>query len=263
MSFTVFQDVPTDEAVKAKRVTSNIMATCSSSRSNNTPLSSSSSNELIPTDKENVNPLTGERAGTAAISKSKKRKTTVLSDKPSVSLALKKVKDAQPSKKRKASSKVEQGKGVVKKEEKAAGSARKVVRRVAHKVSKLPRLEEEFIDQAQETEHFTQASINSRYYDLMVQPLADVSQAYETVESAVDPLTSSVSKANFRKDASAEPDIRDFFLPSQILPSLPSIPVVASEPSEKRKFTTPECKQIYATFTFSSPSPSSERFKSL
>lgn len=199
MSFTVFQDVPTDEAVKAKRVTSNIMATCSSSRSNNTPLSSSSSNELIPTDKENVNPLTGERAGTAAISKSKKRKTTVLSDKPSVSLALKKVKDAQPSKKRKASSKVEQGKGVVKKEEKAAGSARKVVRRVAHKVSKLPRLEEEFIDRVQETEHFTQASINSRYYDLMVQPLADVSQAYETVESAVDPLTSSVSKANFRK----------------------------------------------------------------
>ena len=88
---------------------------------------------------------------------------------------------------------------MVKKEEKAAGSARKVVRRVAHKVSKLPRLEEEFIDRVQETEHFTQASINSRYYDLMVQPLADVSQAYETVESAVDPLTSSVSKANFRK----------------------------------------------------------------
>lgn len=196
-TFTVFQDVPADEVIKAKQPTSNGMTTRSSSGSDSELSRSSASNEHMSTDKENVNPLTGERAGTAAMSK--KRKTTVLADKSSAHLALKTAKDAQLPKKRKASSKGKQSKEVVNKEGKAIGSTRKITRRGTHKVSKLPRLEEEIISQAQEIKHFDQASIDSRCYDLMVQPLADVSQAYEAMESAVDILASPVSKANFRK----------------------------------------------------------------
>ena len=195
-TFTVFQDVPADEVIKAKQPTSNGMTTRSSSGSDSKLSSSPASNEHIPMDKENVNPLTGERAGTVAVSK--KRKTTVLADKSSAHLALKTAKGAQLPKKRKASSKGKQSKEV-NKEGKAIGSTRKTTRRGAHKVFKLPRLEEEIISQSQETEHFTQASIDSRCYDLMVQPLADVSQAYEAIESAIDILASPVSKANFRK----------------------------------------------------------------
>ena len=196
-TFTVFQDLPADEVIKAKKPTSNGMTTRSSSGSNSKLSKSPASNEHIPTDKENVNPLTGERAGTAAMSK--KRKTTVLADKSSAHLALKTAKDSQLPKKRKAGSKGKQSKEVVSKEGKAIGSTRKTTRRGAHKVSRLPRLEEEIISQTQEIEHFTQASIDSRCYDLMVQPLADVSQAYEAIESAVDILASPVTKANFRK----------------------------------------------------------------
>lgn len=66
------------------------------------------------------------------------------------------------------------------------------------------------------------------------------------------------------QDASAEPEIGDIFSSSQTLVSLPSTTIRASsnEPAENRKFSTPERKQIYAAFTFTSPSPTSERFKS-
>jgi len=196
-TFTVFQDIPAEEVIKAKQATSNGMVTRSSFSSDSKLSSSLTSKETTPTDKENVNPFTGERAGIAAMSK--KRKTIVLADKSSAHLALKTAKDAQLSKKRKAGLKGKQSKEAVNKEGKAVASTRKTTRRGTHKVSKLPRLEEEIIGQAQEVEHFTQASIDSRCYDLMVQPLADVSQAYEAIESVVDILASPVSKANFRK----------------------------------------------------------------
>jgi len=150
-TFTVFQDVPADEVVKAKQPTSNGMTTRSLSGSDSKLSSSPVSNEH--TDKENVNPLTGERAGTAAMSK--KRKTTVLANKSSAHLALKTAKDDQLPKKRKASSKGKQSKEVVNKGGKAIGSTRKTTRQGTHKVTKLPRLEEEIISQAQEIEHFT------------------------------------------------------------------------------------------------------------
>ncbi|KXN86509.1 hypothetical protein AN958_09981 [Leucoagaricus sp. SymC.cos] len=268
-SFTVFQDVPSStEAVKVKPVSSNVMATRSSARFNNTPHVSSPLNDITPTDKENVDPITGERAITTTISQ--KRKTNALSTKPSAPLAAKKVKsmkgtkDAQPQlKKRKAAPEAEKAKGTVKKDGKAATSSRKGSKRVARKVSKLPRLEEE-TNKGQEPESITQTSIDSRCYELTVQPLADVSQAYEAMESAEKVSTSPTSKAKFRKDPSAEPEIQDFFPSSQTLASLPSTSTARapSEPVESRKFSTPERKQIYAAFTFSSPSPTSERFNS-
>ncbi|KAF5357145.1 hypothetical protein D9756_006451 [Leucocoprinus leucothites] len=268
-TFSVFQDVPAPSAVKARSGTSNVLKTRSSTRLNNILQGSSKPNELVPVDKENVNPVTGERAGT--ITMSKKRKTNVLSAKPTAPLAVKKAKssketkDAEPySKKRRATSEAEKSKGVVRKEGKAAGSLRKPTKRVSRKVSKLPRLEEEASSKAQDTEQTTQASIDSHCYELTVQPLADVSQAYEAPASAVDSLPSPASKAKFRKDTSAEPEIRDIFPSSQTLASLPSTSTArasSSEPTEGRKFSTPERKQIYAAFTFSSPSPTSGRSK--
>ncbi|KAJ3564147.1 hypothetical protein NP233_g8482 [Leucocoprinus birnbaumii] len=271
-TFTVFQDVPTTEPVKAKSVPLNVMVTRSSARSNNILQGSSSLTENVPIDKENVHPVTGERAGTTAMPK--KRKTNVLSVKSTTPLASKKVKSiketkgAEPhSKKHKATSEVEKSKAV-NKEPKAAGSSRKPVKRVTRKAPKLPRLEEETSAKSQEAESAesaAQAEIDSRCYDLTVKPLADVSQAYDAVETAGEPLTSSPSKPKFRKDTSAEPELRDFFPSSQTHASLPSTSTArasSSEPAERRKFSTPERKQIYAAFTFSTPSPASERFKS-
>ncbi|KAF9449825.1 hypothetical protein P691DRAFT_727290 [Macrolepiota fuliginosa MF-IS2] len=271
-TFTVFQDVPTTEVIKAKPVTSNVMTTRSSARLNNILQGSSVLTELAPIDKENVNPVTGERAGASAASK--KRKTNVLATKSAAPLAVKKAKsskeakDPQPeSKKRKASSETtkSKSKSSAKKDGKVSGSSRKsTAKRVTRKVSKLPCLEEEADTKGQEAERLVQATIDSRCYELTVQPLADVSQAYEVVEHAQDPSPSPASKAKFRKNASAEPEIQDLFSSSGTLASLSSSTVRApsADPVESRKFSTPERKQIYAAFTFSSPSPTSERFKS-
>jgi hypothetical protein len=203
-TFTVFQDVPATEAVKTKPVTSNVMTTRSVTRSNKILQGSSSLNELLPADKENVHPVTGEHAGVTAMSK--KRKTNILSAKPSTPLATKKgkpataTKDAQPqNKKRKATTETERSKGITKKEGKSSGTSRKAPKRVTRKVSNLPRLEEEAGCKSEETEDPVQAAINSRCVDLTVISLADVSQAYEVVESAGDALASSPNKAKFQK----------------------------------------------------------------
>lgn len=128
----------------------------------------------------------------------------------------------------------------------------------------------------------TQADIDSKCYELTVQPLADVSQAYD--ESCVLDQRSATDKVKFRtvkvrllfchfyahylsgwsQASSAEPELRDYFVSPSSCSSLPSGSTVASCPSgplqDGRAFSTPERKQIYAAFTFCSPSPTSERY---
>ena len=57
--------------------------------------------------------------------------------------------------------------------------------------------------------------------------------------------------------SSVEPEIRDYYSP----PQGSSLPLGSTNPpSSPSHFSTPERKQIYASFTFTSPSPTSERF---
>jgi hypothetical protein len=127
-------------------------------------------------DKENFHPVTGERAGHSNNSGSKKRKTSVLATKVQPPSTTKK--DAQPEKKHKASTTSTSTKGKVKRYGKVAVTARKGTskRTTSRKVSPMPRLNEE---EEAKKDHITQVDINARCYELTVQPLADVSQAYE------------------------------------------------------------------------------------
>jgi hypothetical protein len=62
------------------------------------------------------------------------------------------------------------------------------------------------------------------------------------------------------KEKSTEPEIRDYFDPSRSTSGSGSRQSVGP-PSETITFSTPERKQIYTAFTFASPSPTSEDFK--
>lgn len=144
-----------------------------SSSFNLTTSSSNATGSLVALDKENFHPVTGERAGPSNNAGSKKRKTSVLATKVQPPSTTKK--DAQPeTKKRKASTSTIKGK--VKRDGKITVTAKKGAKRtVSRKVSPMPRLNEE--EEAQK-DYITQVDIDSRCYELTVQPLADVSQAY-------------------------------------------------------------------------------------
>jgi hypothetical protein len=204
-TFTVFQDATTAEAPKAKLVASGVMTTRSSAHLNSVPPNSSTSKEAVPVDKENFHPATGQRAASAT---SKKRKTNVLAVKSSAPLAVKKVKSTRTMKhaasvspkKRKVPSEALNSKVPVKKSGKTSGTVRKSTsKRSTRKMPELPRLQEELDGNGREAEDGTQASIDSRCYDLTVRPLADVSQAYEATELAQDVPATSQGKAKFRK----------------------------------------------------------------
>ncbi|KAJ3491328.1 hypothetical protein NLJ89_g11349 [Agrocybe chaxingu] len=226
--------------------------------------------DLVALDKENVNPLTGERAGSLTTA-SKKRKTSVLATKvqPPPATKVKKDSDTQPEpKKRKGSTAATTKPKGSKKDTKVTGSGRKpsTKRAGSRKISPMPKLEEET---EKEKERLSQAEIDSRCYDLTVKPLADVSEAYEQVDvfNGLPSSSSGVSetRAKFRtvKASSAEPEIRDYFAePSQALFSSSTTSrrrAMSEDIAEPRAFSTPERKQIYAAFTFSSPSGSSTR----
>jgi len=124
----------------------------------------------------------------------------------------------------------------------------------------MPRLNEE---EEAHKDRVSQADIDARCYELTVQPLADVSQAYEERI----PISPCETKLKFSavKASSAEPEIRDYFEQSHALfsSSASRFPSVSEEIPESRTFSTPERKQIYAAFTFSSPSASSGRMSKL
>ncbi|KAF4564715.1 hypothetical protein EYR40_010887 [Pleurotus pulmonarius] len=218
-SFIVFQDAPAAD-VQSK----------SSKKSGSSATSSINPPQLL--DKENVNPLTGERAGAQS---GKKRKTAALTSK-SMPLSVKlqaEVAEVKPEKKRKASS------------SQTAVAGKKGVR-----------VEEE-VEEEVEKKHLAQVEIDSRCYELTVQPLADVSKAYDESEAFAE--SSLHSKLRFVKDSSAEPELRDY-VPDLKLFARATTPI---ESSHDTIFSTPERKRIYSAFTFSSPSPSSDRLRKM
>ena len=177
-TFTVFQDAVSSEAPLSKITRPNAMVTRSSSL-NLTTTSSNVTGSQVALDKENFHPVTGERAGHSNNTGSKKRKTSVLATKVQPPSTTKK--DSQPEKKHKASTTSTAStstKGKVKRYGKATVTARKGTskRTLSRKVSPMPRLNEE---EEAKKDRITQVDIDARCYELTVQPLADVSQAYE------------------------------------------------------------------------------------
>ncbi|KIK06390.1 hypothetical protein K443DRAFT_674369 [Laccaria amethystina LaAM-08-1] len=263
-TFTVFQDAPSIETPKLKVTRPTAMAIRSSSLNEAIITSSNSLVDVTEvTDKENYHPVTGERAGPGSNNTAKKRKTNVLATKVHTpGSAAKKKKDSShtDSKKHKASTSSTTKAKVASKRD---GKAKKtyIKKPPSRKVSPMPKVneEEEQVVADKGPEHLTQADIDSRCYELTVKPLADVSEAYEQV---VDngALNESDAKLKFCsvKEPSAEPEIRDYFSPT-LSTSRPSHPRDTSE--EPRAFSTPERKRIYVAFTFSSPSPTSARFR--
>ena len=188
-TFTVFQDAVSSEATPQSKITRpNAMVTRRSSSLNLTTSSSSTGNvttlaltgSLVALDKENFHPVTGERAGHSNnTGSSKKRKNSVLSIKvqPAPLTTTTTKKDSQPEKKHKASTSSTKGK--VKRNGKATVTARKgsSKRAISRKVSPMPKVNEE--EEEAKKDRISQVNIDARCYELTVQPLADVSQAYE------------------------------------------------------------------------------------
>ncbi|KAI6043882.1 hypothetical protein EDC04DRAFT_2645863 [Pisolithus marmoratus] len=183
---------------------------------------------LAAVEKENLHPLTGERTGPAASSESKKRKTAaVLSTKLVVVPSYKKKKElkSESTKKQRtvlgASGKPQTSSG------KKTGSSKK--HPPSRKTSPLP----------------LQANIDSRCYELTVSPLADVSEAYDLV--SVDSHT-------------------DEELPTKPIthgqsPKLRQERPKTNHSSPQHHLTACERNHMSSQFTFSSPSPTSERFR--
>ncbi|KAJ7512733.1 hypothetical protein B0H11DRAFT_2167899 [Mycena galericulata] len=250
-SFTVYCDSPADHDSDAKAPTAKPAILSSSSP--NVPTSPS---PLLAStaEKENLHPVTGERCAPIADSTaSKKRKTNVLATK---TIVAKKQKEDKPEgkKSRSASSSALKGR-------KDGKAGRKGVKKPSRRVSPLPKLDEE---DAAVRDRVVQADIDSRCYELTVSPLADVTQAYDAgfdVNSLLASFTSEES-ARFRKATSTEPEIRDYFSPSHSSGSSSRVTPPASGAVQGPKvFTTPERRHIYSAFTFTTPSPSSERFR--
>ncbi|KAJ7823965.1 hypothetical protein B0H14DRAFT_2825307 [Mycena olivaceomarginata] len=217
------------------------------------PNVSASNTTLASTiEKENLHPVTGERcAAVSDSSATKKRKTNVLATKTIVAKKQKESKEdrMEGKKARSASSSAAKAK-------KDGKTVRKTTKKPSRRVSPLPRLDEEDVAVR---DRLMQADVASRCYELTVSPLADVTQAYDAgfdVNSLLASFTSAES-ANFRKATSTEPEIRDYFSPSHSGPPAR----VAGDAKETKVFTTPERRHIYSAFTFTTPSPSSERFR--
>lgn len=175
-AFTVFQDTPSVETSEP-RVTSPSATTLASL-----------------TEKENVHPLTGERTGPDFTSK--KRKTTVLATKVHMPLTTKKQTDdsKHESKKRKsASSSSLKTKSTLKR-----GGKVKASKRSTRKLSSpLPKVDEEVA--LEKEQRVAQAHIDSKCYELTVQPLADVTPAYEQSPSFEDIISGEKAKLCFAK----------------------------------------------------------------
>ncbi|PBK59791.1 hypothetical protein ARMSODRAFT_991054 [Armillaria solidipes] len=265
-SFTIFQDVPSLPKAQALKPTTSILSSTTATNIDKVATLSSLSAEA---DKENLDPLTGERVNAGSNCTGKKRKSTTSSSKALACIEVKKPKeDPEPQlKKRKSSaSSVKKVKG--RREGKGPTSTRKTGKKL-RAASPLPPVEEEVAENivsegndAAPTPPLTQAEIDAKCYELTVKPLADVSQAFEQAPSVEEwfadvPEDDLESKVQFVKETSQEPELRDFFTPAHLGyasagSSRPSSIVSSQEP---KVFTTPDRKQIYHAFTFASPSP--------
>ncbi|KAJ7267013.1 hypothetical protein B0H12DRAFT_1099209 [Mycena haematopus] len=255
-SFTVYCDTPVDAAVDTKASLAS-KATVLGSTIPNLNLPAPSTIPLASTaEKENLHPVTGERC--AAVSDStatKKRKTNILATKTIPAKKQKESKEDRVEEKKARSASSSAAKA--KKDGKSAKKAKKPSRRV----SPLPKLDEE---DAAVRDLLMQADVDSRCYELTVSPLADVTQAYDAgfdVNSLLRSFTSEDS-AKFHKATSSEPEIRDYFSPSHSSSSSARVtPPATGAAQETKVFNTPERRHIYSAFTFTTPSPSSERFR--
>ncbi|KAJ6627817.1 hypothetical protein B0H10DRAFT_1992035, partial [Mycena sp. CBHHK59/15] len=187
-------------------------------------LASTSVNPNIPIVAATLLASTAEKENLHPITASK-RKTNVLATKTIVAKKQKEDKEDRPEgKKAKAAS------SSALKGRKDGKAARKTHKKSSRRVSPLPKVDEE--DAAvRERDRVVQSDIDSRCYELTVSPLADVTQAYDAAYDVATLLTSFTSEesANFRK--------------------------------APKVFTTPERRHIYSAFTFTTPSPTSERFR--
>ncbi|KAJ3981672.1 hypothetical protein F5890DRAFT_1466093 [Lentinula detonsa] len=256
-SFSVFVDAPASEETAAKPKPT---TTARLSRSLSEPSLSYVLSPISTTDKENLDPVTGERvASSTELGKKRKGSISVLAVKAALEPKVLKDKDvsaseAQPeAKKRKSSiSSSSSSKPKPKKELKAPGSGKKSTKRSSRRPAPMPKLDEE-CEMEKEQMKINQALIDSKCYDLTVRPLADVSEAYE----AEALFTGGKEAFQFVKEPSADPEIRDYFPSSSLSSSTTTLR--ASSPAELKTFSTPERKQIYSAFTFTSPSPTSDR----
>ncbi|KAF9219501.1 hypothetical protein BS17DRAFT_760829 [Gyrodon lividus] len=249
-SFTVFQDTPT-ETPQRHNASDDSTVTLSAKDVAATLLST-----LAAIEKENLHPVTGERAGPTSGSEAKKRKTGVLATKQLVAPSSKKQKElkAESKKSRKPLSSGGKPKS-------SDGRKNSKASRSSRRTSPLPPVDEE-----QELPHqptrppVSQADIDSRCYELTVSPLANVSEAYEATRAE-----SQEPDAHTDREQSVEPDIRDYFSCSLVQKPLAATNETQCNADDSNlqhnDFSTPQRKRIYSAFTFSSPSPTSERFK--
>jgi len=240
-TFVVFQDDPSEPLPTIK-------ADVSHSRS--PPLIEHTILALSPSpvttaEKENLHPVTGARSGPSTDSQSKKRKNGILATKLHIPQATKKPRDlALDCRKRKTPT--------------PSSSKSSNSGRVASLGAGDLSIVEEVVESKKSCQDkVTQAQVDSKCYDLTVSPLADVSHAFDQVSLSPTESRSDISRVLSPKKASLNKE-------SGILPLKPAAdaasPKTADIASEEAFFSTPERKQIYAAFTFTSPSPSSRRF---
>lgn len=208
-------------------------------------------------EKENLHPVTGARSGASTDSQSKKRKNGILATKLHIPSTTKKSRDSDCRKRKttSTSSKTLNGSKVT-----SLGAL------------DLPKVEELVEPKQPCQDKVAQAEVDSKCYDLTVSPLADVSHAFNQVS-----LSSAESRPGISRILS--PKVKEACLLSlsyidgsrqkqshseesrisSLKPLAGSVsPKMADIAGEEAPFSTPERKQIYAAFTFTSPSPSSK-----
>ncbi|KAI0720699.1 hypothetical protein C8T65DRAFT_705596 [Cerioporus squamosus] len=204
-------------------------------------------------DKENLDPLTGSRV-LPEQGLGKKRKTTLAVKAQPVSPS-KKPRPLSEKPTKKASSSSSKMRSTEKKAKRSSSSKRSTSTRTRREPS-LPRL----VEEGEEVEALDQIAIDAKCKELTVLPLADISEAYEQAVMPEDML------ARAHKDAEEKAYSSDEKLDRPTTPvQSPSKVDVASSPAPTTTgsvFSTPERKRIYSAFTFSTPSPASERYAS-
>ncbi|RDX47281.1 hypothetical protein OH76DRAFT_1484884 [Lentinus brumalis] len=202
-------------------------------------------------DKENHDPLTGCRALSEQVL-GKKRKNTLAAKTQPVSPSKKPRPLGEKTKKLISSS----SKPVSDKKTKRSGASKRSTSKRTRREPSLPRLAEE----GEEVEAFDQITIDAKCKELTVLPLADISEAYEQAVMSED-LLARVQKIAEEKVQLSEDKVEQPTTPDHS----PSKVDVASSPAPAvtgTVFSTPERKRIYSAFTFSTPSPASQRYAS-
>ncbi|KAF8644926.1 hypothetical protein AX16_008208 [Volvariella volvacea WC 439] len=264
-SFTVFQDTPSAESSQPKAKPA-VLAVLASA---NTDTAVPGGGPNAPLDKENFNPMTGERAG--ATSKKRKALSSVLATKLHVPPESKKIKttkekekESVPEAKKRKSSHPTTSTSIsatanaktkpvtTKKDSKTpAPPTRRTLRKRSMRKLALPKVEEEA--DAAEAEKVSKAQVDAKCYDLTVKPLADVTPAYEGGEEP---------KQSPAEEESTELGIREYFptlaatsIDAAVKALASSKEASSSTAVEAKTFSTPERKRIYSAFTFNTPSP--------